>query len=459
MSVFVSVSVSVRSDASVYVSIPIFVCAALFLCTPFQEEQRINKEEESRLARASSTWQPWFWKRAQLVMVAYAVVMVCVVILEFSYSDWYGDRQYEALVLIKLASIFFEMYLVTQLRDNLLVSPIMIIVNVTELLITMGAEDFTDFVVAFFVELAMNILERVYLDPAIKAVIALWPKWVIQCKRRIRRNRVLLTREQRKKEDREWKRVLEDIARETEGVEPLLDSYLSYANTLTALLLSPFVQCFLLLTDTTGVQVTQVPDLYGIRSNDLIYYTVFSIVIIPATIAMDIFLFNTLELVHGWRLYDYVSYQRYRFSVRDKRWQIASDAYDESISEGLQTADLMCFSSQFYFITTVTAYGLFLLLMGITVHIRVPWNIFGDPATPLIVIIVWILVRIKKWLMVIFANLVGLWRLTGGEGQLLWCFGGQRVVRVADVGWLFCRLSFCQAPLKTASTPSWLSAS
>jgi hypothetical protein len=307
---------------------------------------------------------------------------------------------------------------VQALGDNLVVSPISIAMNVTELLITMGASSFTNFVVAYFVELSMSVVERLYVDPALKALFVLWKKWVIQCRRVFRKNRVMLTREQRKAEDREWKQVLDDIARETEGVEPLLDSYLSYSNAVIALYLSPLVQFFLLLTDTQGYKITRIPFEYEIRATDLKYYTVFSAVIIFFTLAMDMFLLNTLELVHGWRLYDYVSYQKYRFTVRDKRWQLASNAWDDSISDGLRRVDLMCFSSQFYFLITLGGYCMFLLLMAITVFLRDSWNLFGDPVLWIIMAIVWLIFHAFKHLLIIFGNLVGIWRLRGNDGAV-----------------------------------------
>lgn len=102
----------------------------------------------------------------------------------------------------------------------------------------------------------------------------------IQFKRFWRKNRVLMTREQRKREDQEWKKVLEEIARETEGVEPIIESYFSYANGFTTLLLSPMVQFYLLLSDTNGVTITQLPYNYQISPANLQYYTIFSCIII-----------------------------------------------------------------------------------------------------------------------------------------------------------------------------------
>ncbi len=83
------------------------------------------------------------------------------------------------------------------------------------------------------------------------------------------------------------------------------------------------------------------------------FYTIFSFVIIPAQLAMDMFLLNTQELAHGWKLFDYISYQRYRFTVRDTRWQMHSRTLDESISPGMQSLDMMCFSAQYYFMASV----------------------------------------------------------------------------------------------------------
>lgn len=50
--------------------------------------------------------------------------------------------------------------------------------------------------------------------------------------------------------------------------------------------------------------------------------------------------------MHGWRVYDYIAYQKYRFSVRQHRWMMRNETLDESIAEPMQTLDLLCFSSQ-----------------------------------------------------------------------------------------------------------------
>ena len=58
--------------------------------------------------------------------------------------------------------------------------------------------------------------------------------------------------------DEEWQSILDAIKAEEEGVEPLLDSYLVYSLETTAMLITPFVNVFLIAFS----EQTQIPELY-----------------------------------------------------------------------------------------------------------------------------------------------------------------------------------------------------
>ena len=62
---------------------------------------------------------------------------------------------------------------------------------------------------------------------------------------------------------------------------------------------------------------------------------------------------QVLELFHGWKIYDYLIYTRYRFLQRETRWKGLEDSLDECIDESVRTLDQMCFSSQYYMMMTV----------------------------------------------------------------------------------------------------------
>ena len=66
----------------------------------------------------------------------------------------------------------------------------------------------------------------------------------------------------------------------------------------------------------------------------------------------QVFTLSVLELFHGWKIYDYLIYTRYRFLQRETRWKGLEDSLDECIDESVRTLDQMCFSSQYYMMMT-----------------------------------------------------------------------------------------------------------
>ena len=97
-------------------------------------------------------------------------------------------------------------------------------------------------------------------------------------------------------------------------------------------------------------------------------YFIFALYLPLFQLILDVFILNTQELVFGWKVYDYVSYQRYRFSVRDQRWMMNSKVLDESIAESLQTLDLMCFSEQYYFLVALISFGMLLVTTCVEIN-------------------------------------------------------------------------------------------
>ncbi len=95
--------------------------------------------------------------------------------------------------------------------------------------------------------------------------------------------------------------------------------------------------------------------LYNIKNNDMLYFLLFSVVLIPFQFIADVFTLSVLELFHGWKIYDYLIYTRYRFLQRETRWKGLEDSLDECIDESVRTLDQMCFSSQYYMMMTVQA--------------------------------------------------------------------------------------------------------
>merc|ERR1712166_625959 len=126
--------------------------------------------------------------------------------------------------------------------------------------------------------------------------------------------------------------------------------------------------------------------LYGIKEADLLFYIEFSIIIIPFQFVSDVFCLQVQELTHGWKIYDYLVYTRYRFLQRETRWKGLEDSLDECIEEGMRTLDQMCFSSQYYLMITCHTTSIIMAVCGIEGLLRASetetyYNVWGDRMT------------------------------------------------------------------------------
>ena len=67
-------------------------------------------------------------------------------------------------------------------------------------------------------------------------------------------------------------------------------------------------------------------------------------------------------------------------------WQVM----DESISEEFQTVDLLCFSSQFYFLIGLLSFAMVLICLAIEGFLRIGYNPLGDQAFLILYIAIYI---------------------------------------------------------------------
>ena len=178
---------------------------------------------------------------------------------------------------------------------------------------TMGAASFVEFTVSFMIDLSITTIDRLYLGPGISWITMLWPRWRMMLRRKFKSRR-RMTREDKAKEELEWRRINEEIELANEGVEPLLDAYSGYSEQVTATLIGPAINLFMMYFP----EELQITERYNIR-NFLSKYFNYAMYMPLFLFATDVCILNTQELVFGWKVYDYVSYQKYRFSVRKER--------------------------------------------------------------------------------------------------------------------------------------------
>merc|ERR1719506_2176100 len=193
------------------------------------------------------------------------------------------------------------------------------------------------------------------------------------------------------------KRDLEGaVAEGGETVEPILDAFGAYSTRAMFTVYNVFV-LLILIGFREEVQMTK---LYNIKNNDMLYFLLFSVVLIPFQFVADVFTLSSLELYHGWKIYDYLIYTRYRYLQRETRWKGMEDSLDECIDESVRTLDQMCFSDQYYMMITIQVNGMTMLVLGVQMMLRAEYNFIGDPGALVIIPLVFAIAYFIEWFII-----------------------------------------------------------
>ena len=320
-------------------------------------------------------------KRFHFMFATLTVQAAMMCLWEFSYSDIFRNHIYRFKILFQLCQMLLDLAISHIMGDRLLAAPLLVSIQMAELLVTVGARNFVEFTLSFLVEISLSIVQRLFLYPLIKTIMTLWPRWKLLATQSFGKKG--LTRQEKQEREARWKKVNEDIDLRSEGVEPLLDSLAIYSIEKTGSIMLPFMCLLMMLL----YKETEIAMSYNINQHELLYYCLFALYMIPWMSMVDTFILSSQELLYGWRVYDYFSYQRWRFANRETRWNLLAHV-DESVTRSLQNVDLLCFSSQHYFVLSIIALGFGTNMFGITICLRREYNFLGDPVFPLIVAVV-----------------------------------------------------------------------
>jgi hypothetical protein len=381
----------------------------------FVPRRESKRERELALQRdedvlKTKTWDIVAWKRSNLILCSFFMGILSAVIVEWSYWASFGKYIWEAIIFLKIVDNVVGYFVDKQMGEALLSAPVMTSMGLIQGIVTLSANDFLDFLLSYIVGFGFLILERMYISPYQSDVL----DWIGNSLSSIsstiyHSSRLvfgLLLRKDVKKIDKS-NDVAPEITKNEGTVEPIIDSYGSYCLETLSLLYIPYAIVLLMIFRND----TEMPTRYGIKEKDMEYYAAFAIIIIPFQFIADVFIHGSLELFHGWKIYDYLVYTRYRFLQRETKWKGFEDSLDECIEESVRTMDHMCFSSQFYMMTTIHVNGILYMVFGIQMMSRARYNLFGDPAMPLLLALVMVLCFLVKKLLLFLAWTLNIWRI------------------------------------------------
>jgi hypothetical protein len=365
------------------------IFAGVKLFVPPRESKRETEMMKKRTKDASKEdiWNPLLWRRNNLLMSSAIMTAFCVCLVEFSLWGGFGDYIWTIILTLKLVvDTVVDLVLTDQLREELLKAPLLAIYGITQGIMTLAASDFLDFLFSYLVGFGFLFVSRMYMGPyterfidIVRFVVAVVvdkamtyiPSWLGKKKPAPKVEQG--ADPNAPAEGR--KRAVLGMNKDVETVEPIIGYLAGYTADTFILVYTPIVILLLIIFRTE----TGMPELYTIRKQDMEFYLLFALTSIFFQLCADIYIHGAMENFHGWKVYDYLVYTRYRFLQRETRWKGMEDTLDECIEDGMRTIDQMCFSSQYYMMLALYTNGLTFMVLGLEMQLRGKYNMWADP--------------------------------------------------------------------------------
>lgn len=351
-----------------------------------------------------SVWRPGYWQRRHVMYTSCSVFVVLLLALEVSFSTFFARHPLAFMLLFKGAWIQLEAWLVFTLTEKLLALPFECALQSAQLVFALGADGFSTFILVFVVETAAMMAKRVVVDPL---------------KFRLRR---ILTYKLRARNAQRVEQSMPANTPELEAMGLMIDMIsLMYRFSIDSLAsaISPVIILVLYLFR----EQFEIHRMYGIRSTDLIFFMLFAFIVVPALWLGDIFLFNVLELLWNWKLFEYVQFCHQRFANRSRRWIGFDPQVNEGLPPDLRAMDQMCLSMQLYQLGSLHAIGIVVAVLGYVLILHQNHNMFGDPLIVPIVAIIWIVLATGKKLLWRVADRLQAWAVEGESHQRMEEYG------------------------------------
>jgi hypothetical protein len=380
LAMLISGIVMIIFASSILIPIPQAMKAAS-MKEKIQSQKNFSNTKDTVDPSCDDKQQIFIWKRTQFLL-CWLLIQICLLCTwEYSYSIEFEDNIFRLAILAKLGFCFMELFTSVFVQEKLLCSQLLLSVSITEVILTMGSLDFIEFTVLYLLQTVLSMCYRLYFDPFIRVIYSLVPRWYHML-RSVFKSQQNLTAKQKTQDKKKLIEINENIEMRMEGVDPLLDAMTLCSINISTRIITPCV--FLLIS--LFYNETLIAQNHRITNRELLYYIIFSLCMIPWSMTIDVIVLHAEELLHGWRLFDYLLYQRHRFESRDCKWTLHSPYCDESVSNAFQTLDLMGFSSQYYFASGIVAVSSISVIVGTTILLRQKsYNAFSDPALGVLV--------------------------------------------------------------------------
>jgi len=206
------------------------------------------------------------------------------------------------------------------------------------------------------------------------------------------------------------------------SMESIHRCLLTFSTDITVSLMTPIFLLIMLFFEKE-IQLTSI---YDITTYHFIHYIIFTLCFMFFEILYLIFMYNSIELIFGFRLREYLTFCHYRYSIRSSSWVNMRENLDLSLGSIWRNLDAMLYCEQFYLILFLTTAAGILLIFSIGMMVRFIYNPFGDPIIILAILLFIGLYLIIDFVLQRFKKIFGIWSnisksaiFTAEEGKFL----------------------------------------
>ncbi|CAD8201131.1 unnamed protein product [Paramecium pentaurelia] len=359
-----------------------------------------------------------------LISKDYHYQLICIMIaalllffLGFSYEQlFYKNIYYFLIVLQFIESFVYWLLSEYLLEEQTLIQPLMACLEVVQFIMFMAAESFQEFVISFVIRLSLIIVFRTYINPVIrnfkhfkKKLMNFMNKW---------QPFFSLESEQEKQPEDNISFYLgqhtDSKFTEDQSIEYVIQMTLGFSSKVHAIFIKPIVLVFIKLFE----KESQITNNYYIGFREFNYYIYFAFFVIIPQIFIDIYVLNSLEMIYGFKLFDYFDYCKYRNDFRIQKFFEHSLTYDRSIDAQYRSIDNMKFTDQFYYNGSLVIYSILLCILGTTIMIRNNYVLYQDPAIFLIILFIYIFITLLQNMMLYIWNKIDVWKIKDTKQKL-----------------------------------------
>ena len=259
-------------------------------------------------------------KRYHYMLTQMLSQMFFQILLEFSYTPFFTENLYTFLLVLQLLESGFTYTMQNHvLKENLLIQPLTAALETIQFVMFMAAYNFQLFVVSYLVRLCIIMFFRTYIDPILKNLeynMRKFARFLVQKNPKLIPYLKNYLRSELEVENIQFylgfNQNAQKMFEDSTSLENVLNQLLSYSSKIHSIILKPL----LLILIKIYAKETMIPTLYQIKYNNFDFYLYFAVLIVIPQIFIDIFVMNSLELVHGFKLFDYFCYCKYRFENR-----------------------------------------------------------------------------------------------------------------------------------------------